>query len=297
MKKKILGLMFVLFMLSFMPVIANAAESGNCGDDLTWTLDDVGTLTISGKGTMWSYSSPYRPPWYNSRSSITKVVIEQGVTSIGWYAFEDCSSMTSVTIPDSVTWIGDAFVDCSGLKDVHITDIAKWCDIYFYDYDSNPMHYADNLYVNNVLTTDLIIPDGVTRIGNYAFCGCSGLTSVTIPGSVTSVGWHTFDDCSSLDSVYISDLATYLSISFYDGASNPMYYADKLYLNGERIAGTVQIPDGVTGICLNAFNGCDEITSIVIPDSVTSIDWYAFSGCSNLIGVTIPNSVTSIEIR
>ena len=106
MKKKILSLVVVMAMLlSFMPVIAQAATSGECGDNLTWTLDDEGTLTISGTGDMtdWSYSSV---PWYSSRSSIKNVIIGNSVTSIGSSAFDSCSSLKSVVIPDSVTSIG-----------------------------------------------------------------------------------------------------------------------------------------------------------------------------------------------
>ncbi len=235
---KKLSIIFVIAVFSLaVPVIASAATSGNCGangDNVTWTLDDEGTLTISGEGDMEDYYN-YGAPWYNSRSSITKVVIEQGVTSIGNNAFEDCSSLTSV-----------------------------------------------------------IIPESVTSIGNRAFYGCSGLASVTIPNSVTSIGEHAFLSCSSLDSVYISDLEAYLNIDFGDEYANPMYYADKLYLNGKRVTGTVKIPAGVTKIPYCAFDGCDGIKSVEIPDNITSIGGYAFYNCAGLTNFIIPDSVTSI---
>ena len=105
MKKKLLSVFFILFMLSFMPVITNAAESGTCGDNLTWTLDDNGTLTISGQGEMYDYYFYHENTWWNRE--IKEVAINNGVTSIGSYAFSSCTGLTSVTIPDSVTSIGD----------------------------------------------------------------------------------------------------------------------------------------------------------------------------------------------
>ena len=194
---------------------------------------------------------------FSNCSSLTSVVIPEGVTSIGINAFYDCSSLTSVTIPSSVTYIGKyAFYNCTALKDVHISDVASWCKIRFESDNSNPLSYAKNLYLNGELVTDLIIPEGITSIRDSAFENCSSLTSVTIPSSVTSIGSYAFSDCSSLTSVVI--------------------------------------PEGVTSIEKLTFCACSSLTSVVIPEGVTSIGSYAFSSCSSLTSVTIPSSVTSI---
>ena len=208
-------------------VKSKAASSGTCGDNLTWKLDDTGTLTISGTGDMYDYSNYYGgvSPWYGERQLINNIVINSGVTGIGKYAFYG-TSLTSITIPDSVTSIGYsafrsctslesltigkgvksigeyAFYGCTSLKSVYIDDIAAWCEISFarnYDWDyiqdsfgySNPLYYAENLYVKGKLAKDVVIPDGVTTISDYAFWGYD-LTSIRIPVSVTSVGYCAF---------------------------------------------------------------------------------------------------------
>ena len=172
-----------------------AESSGTCGENLTWTLSDDGVLTISGTGAMTDYSYSSSAPWYSSRSSITSVIISDGVTSIGKYAFYDCRSLTSVTIPNSVTSIGAyAFEDCSGLTSVTIPNSVK-------SIGSQAFSGCSSL-------TSVTIPNSVTSIGNSAFSDCTGLTSVTIPGSVTSIGYCAFYSCTSLTSVTIPNSVT-----------------------------------------------------------------------------------------
>ena len=151
------------------------------------------------------YSNPlyYAHNLYLNGELIENLVVPDGVTSIGDWTFAGCG-LTSVTIPDSVTSIGEsAFTNCSSLTKVNISDISAWCNIAFYNRYSNPLYCGHNLYINGELVENLVIPDGVTSIGKWAFAGC-GLISVTIPDYVTSIDKYAFFKCTSLNKITTS---------------------------------------------------------------------------------------------
>ena len=274
--------------------------SGVCGANLTWTLDDTGTLTISGTGRMNNYSSGYRP-WDAYKDKKTKVVINTDVTTIGNYAFYDCTNITSLTIPDSVTTIGEwAFSGCTSLASVTIGSGVTTIGIYAFS--------------GCTALTSVTIPDSVTTIGIEAFSRCTGLTNVEIGNGVTSIDFHAFSDCTALTSITIPSGVTSIDSGIFSYCSSlvdiDVDSANENYTSIDGVVfskdgttliaypagrnGAYEIPNIVTTIDAFAFEGCTGLTSVTIPDSVTTIGNYAFSSCAGLTSVTIPDSVTTI---
>ena len=219
---------------------------------------------------------------FSSCSSLTSITIPKSVTSIGSWAFSDCSSLTSITIPDGVTSIGNwAFYGCTSLTGIWVGKCNP-----NYSNDENGVLYNKQktrlIQCPGGLSGTYAIPDSVTSIGNYAFYGCSSLTSIIIPDSVTSIGNRAFMDCTSLTSVTIPDGVTSIGDKAFSGCSSLT---------------SITIPESVTSIGYRAFYGCSSLTSITIPNGVTSIGSDAFSGCNSLTSITIPNGVTSIGGR
>jgi hypothetical protein len=139
-------------------------------------------------------------------SGLTSVTISNNLTTIKESVFGDCTGLTSITIPNSVTSIErNAFGNCYRLTSVNISDLETWCKISFGDYNSNPLSYAHHLFLNGEEIKDLVIPNSVTSIGQYAFYACSGLTSVTIPNSAKTIGDGAFSNCSGLTSITIGN--------------------------------------------------------------------------------------------
>ena len=213
-------------------------------------------------------------------SQVKEYVFGDGIGSIGSYACYNCTSLISVTIPNSVTSIGrSVFSGCSGLTSVTIPN--------------NVTSIGGSVFSGCSGLTSVTIPENLVSIGASAFSGCSGLTSVTIPNSVTSIGDNAFYDCSGLTWAAFASVVNLCNIKFSNSASNPLYYAHKLYIDGKEVTDLV-IPNSVNLIGNYTFRGCSGLASVAISKSVTSIGSSAFEGCSGLTSVTIPSSVTSI---
>ncbi len=181
------------------PILAsvNIPESTVRIGDYAFSLSGLTALTVPN-----SVKSIGDYAFYGC-SGLGRVNLGSGIVSIGDSAFYGCRAIEDITIPDSVTVIGDfAFSACYGLTNLYINDIAKWCAISFGNYDSNPLNYASNFYVGGELLTELVIPDGVTSIGNYTFYGWDSLSSLTVRNGLTSVGAWAFYGCTALENIY-----------------------------------------------------------------------------------------------
>ena len=240
---------------------------------------------------------------FDDCTGLKSVRMGNGITSIGERAFYNCSGLTSIEIPNSVTRIGGyAFYDCSGLVSVVIpnglTSIEysafRGCtSLGSIEIPNSVTSIGGHAFYGCSGLVSVVIPNSVTSIEYYAFSGCSGLTDLTIGNGVASIGGYAFEGCSNIAEVHIADLAAWCNIDYDGYYACPLYYADKLYLNGELVTELV-IPDGVTEVRDYAFYGFSSLASVAIPNSVTNIGERVFEDCSSLASVTIPNSVTNI---
>ena len=236
-------------------------------------------------------------------TGLTSVVIPSSVTCIDQDTFRGCTGLTSIEIPSSVTRIGlSAFSDCTGLTSVnYLGTIDQWVAINWGSASANPVYYAKKLKINGVEVTNAVLTNA-TSIGQYAFAGCTGLTSIEIPSSVTSIGDCVFRGCTGLTSIEIPSGVTSIGDSAFYGCTGltsieipsgvTMIQREVFY--GCTGLTSIEIPSSVTSIGISAFKDCKGLTSVVIPSSVTSIGNYAFSGCTGLTSIEIPSSVTSI---
>ncbi len=326
MKKYISLILTFVMLLTMIPlsVISVNAETvtGACGENLTWLFDsDTGTLTISGTGDMNSSD------WSSYRTQIKRVVIEDGVTSIGVDAFYRCTSLTEVVISNSVTVIGAyAFRFCTSLAEIKIPDSVITIDDYaFYNCSS---------------LKELVIPDSVTKITALAFYSCLSFADITvsennenysskdgvlfnkdmtdlicypagkpdtsyiIPGSVTKIGNRAFQNCKSITEVIIPDSVNTIGDHAFDSCSSlkevvipyGITLIDEMTFEYCSSLTRIVIPNTVTTIGYDAFYNCTSLKEVVIPDSVTTIDNYAFGNCTSLEEIVIPNSITAIGV-
>lgn len=268
--------------------------------EITWSLSDDGTLTISGTDMPYYYYSS--APWNSQRDKIKKIIIENGVTNIGAGAFEECKNLTSVTIPNSVTSINyDAFDGCSALTSITIPNSVTNIGGGSFDgcsgltaiiVEKGNTIYDSRDNCNAIIETNsnslilgcknTVIPNSVTNIEGGAFKDCSELTTIIIPNSVMSIGGGTFSGCSRLTTITLPNSVTSVGESVFRDCNNLT---------------AITIPNSVTNIGSSAFARCTNLKSINIPESVTTIGSEAFLDCSGLTAITIPNSVTDIESR
>lgn len=249
-------------------VFAQEVYSGTCGDNLTWTLTTAdGALVISGRGEMSDFHRTSRAPWFKYRKEIKSVILQNGVTNIGGFAFDSCARLTFVNIPNSVTCISHwAFSYCKGL-------------------------------------TSIAIPNSVTKILTGAFSHCSRLDSISIPQNIKWLSSDAFPYTSWYNKqpkglVYINkilygykgDMPKNTSIDIAEGTVS---ISEKAFWYKKNLI-SITIPNSVTNIGMDAFGECDNLTSIKIPDSISIIGSCAFMGCSRLASIIIPHRMITM---
>lgn len=278
----------------------STVASGECGDNLAWTLDDQGTLTVSGTGPIPSYD--YRStPWYDYRNQVTAVIIENGVTTIGSNAFFNMPQISSLTIPNSVTQIGDtAFYYSRNLAELSLPD-----GITAIGYEA----FTGSAFFDNADNWE----DDVLYCGKYLLSVQDSVTALSIKSGTLCVADRALNDAqvkelsipASLRNIGKGNLAARRLSSLTVDRFNSVYFleSDILYSRSDMsvlrcltsASGSIVIPDGVVSIAPSAFAYCQQITSVTIPDSVTQIGDSAFSQCTSLTSVVIPDGVTALE--
>lgn len=263
--------------------------SGECGESLTWKLNETGTLTVSGIGVMWDYTfEDYKSsaPW--NIKNIKKVVIKEGTTRIGSNAFHGCSSLANVELPNTLIEIGKyAFAgsmvyEMDIPESVTVIEEGAFSSIWELRKVVLPSRISDieSMAFYDSGLENISIPDSVKRIGRGSFASCRNLTEVTIPNSVTEIETEAFYGCAQLTKVEISS-----NIEKLDGA----VFKSCTKLN------EIQIPSSVSRIEQDAFANCTSLKKIEIPDSVTFVGNSAFYNCSSLEELKISSNVTKIE--
>lgn len=268
---------------------SEVVDSGKCGTNAKWMLTGTGddlTLTISGSGIMANYDYA-DGPWGN-RKDVKTLVVEEGITSVGKYAFMGLSGLQQVSLPDTLTVIKRfAFYKCEALEEIRIPEGVTSIE---YAAFSGCSSLTDAALPDSVCTfgsevfnkctslREIILPDNLNTIGSYCFYGCSSLREIVLPDSVSSIGESVFARCSGLKSIVIPKNVTVIKANAFYGCSSLK---------------SISFPNGLKGIGNSAFEGCSSLKSVSLPNTVKTIGYGAFEG-TGLTSIKIPNGVTSI---
>ncbi len=299
--------------------VGNIIASGECGlygDNLTWQIDSSNTLTISGEGEMANYSwTNWVPttPWYEYRDSIKKIVVKDGVTSIGscafyklnkatkvtisndvisfgWEAFYQCANLTYIDYPKNLQKIGNGcFSDCDKLRSAKIPDSVT-------DLGTSVFSYCSNF-------ESIVFPVGINRLPNAFFYECESLKTIAIPDTVKAIGGNCFYGCINLEKVYFPSALESIEFGVFYGCTKlkDMFLPNNVTTLGNQVfygcsgLEQLQLPESLTTIPSEMCYNCSELTEVTVPYSVKSIEQRAFYGCTKLKSISLPNGLEKIE--
>lgn len=266
-------------------------DGSNITDTAKWTLDSQGTLTISGNGDTvdcYEFEEKMRQPWSAYDDQIRKVVIKEGITSVGCYSFMKCKNLESVQLPNSLKVIGSyAFNECESLKEIKIPDSVEriYSDAFAFckklksvQLSKNLTELDDEIFKFTGLTK-IVIPDGVKSIGYNTFCFCRDLKEVTLPNNLQYICAWAFEYCTSLTAVTFPDSLEYIG--------------GEAFNNCKKLK-TVKFGNRLQEIADKAFEFCESLNNIVLPNSMKTIAERAFFGCSALTSVKLGDNITEI---
>ena len=243
--------------------------TGVCGDDLTWTLNGSGVLTISGTGNMYDFSYYYEPmiPWADHVEEIKSVVVEEGAASIGNFAFSNAANLTSVTLPDTLTLIGEsAFRNCGQLTDV------VWSE--------NLAEVKGFAFMNCTALPSADLGSEIQLIGNSAFYGCSGLEEVNLGESLLGIDTLAFGGCTSLTEISMPDTVEALGSDVFNGCT---------------ALTTVKLSEGLKNLPAYTFNECTSLVNVTMPEYLTTIGERCFYYCQSLESIDLPVSLIAMD--
>ncbi|MBR5201882.1 MAG: leucine-rich repeat domain-containing protein, partial [Clostridia bacterium] len=271
----------------------NQLLSGSCGANAVWSLNVVtGLLTISGTGAM-ERATISQLPWYYYRTLVKTAVINNGITRICDYAFNDCTKLTSISIPASVESIGlNVFNSCTSLKSINVDSNNQYFsnDQYGALFDKDKTILYQYALGNGV--SDYTIPDTVTKIRAEAFAESKNLKNVVIPDSVTAIYESTFEECRQLKSVVIGNGVTEIGNYAFKNCSNleKIVFGNSLTTMGEQVFfncdfTSIEIPSSLTKLEKRMFEDCNYLKEILIPVTITEIGWGVFYDCERLTDV------------
>ena len=279
---------YTLFLALLAIMVQAANYSGKVGENISWTLDSQGTLTISGTGSMEDAdTSPYS--WDEHYEQIKKVVVGEGITSIGTQAFVGYENLSSVTLPNSLDSIC-----ASAFASTAITSITL---------PSNLSFLGNGVFNNCKSLKTINLSSALTKIP-YQFCAnCSSLQTITLPENIIEIGGYAFFYCPFLSKITLGSSIRKIGVdAFYETAlkDNPQNWKDNIFylgqycISGHDVSGAITIKDGTTLIAEDAFSD-KKITSATLPNSLLYINESAFQYCSKLSTVSFNNSLLAID--